>query len=190
MAAWREQPPTEGGGGRGERPIVVQALRARSVAQRVILWTFAVIVTLAVAVVVAMLVLTGTDWGRERVRRFAQNSLNGMIHGKATIGRLSGNLLVGMTVHDLTITDSAGTPFIAVESFRGDYSIAALLRKRIWINHAVAVRPLVVLDKRAAGPLELAAHLSARHDAQAAVAADAVGGLAALHRTRRSSTGN
>src|ERR1700750_2784260 len=62
----------------------------------------------------ALWILTGTDWGRERVRRYAQNAINGMIHGRATIGRLSGNLLTGMVVHDFAITDSAGKPFVAV----------------------------------------------------------------------------
>ncbi len=94
-----------------------------------------------------VLVLTGTDWGRERMRRLAQNSLNSYLHGTTRIGRLSGNLLVGVTVHDFVITDSAGKPFIAIESFRANYSIMGLLRKRVWIDGAVAVRPLVVLDR-------------------------------------------
>ncbi len=98
--------------------------------------------------IIAVLVLTGTDWGRERVRRLAQNQLNSMIHGKATIGHLSGNLLVGLTVHDLAITDSAGEPFVAVESFKANYDIIGLIfRKRIWIEDALLVRPLVVLDR-------------------------------------------
>jgi translocation and assembly module TamB len=105
------------------------------------------VVSLVLLAVIAVLVITGTDWGRERVRRYAESGLNGMIHGKATIGRLSGNLLTGMTVHNLTITDSAGQPFVAVESFTGSYEITSLLRKRIWIRDAVLVRPLVVLDR-------------------------------------------
>ncbi len=96
--------------------------------------------------IVALLVLTNTDWGRERVRRVAQNWVNSTIHGQARIGRLSGNLLFGATVHDFSITDSAGKPFLAVESFRGSYSVFSLLHKRISIDQAVAVRPMVVLD--------------------------------------------
>jgi len=110
------------------------------------------IAALILLAVIAVLVITGTDWGRERVRRYAQSTINGMIHGRATIGRLSGNLLTGMTVHNLTITDSAGQPFIAVESFRGNYEIVSLLRKRVWIRDAVVVRPLVVLDRPPNGP--------------------------------------
>ncbi len=95
----------------------------------------------------ALWILTGTDWGRERVRRYAQNAINGMIHGRATIGRLSGNLLTGMVVHDFAITDSAGKPFVAVESFTAKYNVMSLLRKHIWIEDPVIVRPLIVLDR-------------------------------------------
>src|SRR5262249_28878685 len=68
-------------------------------------------------------------------------------HGQVHIGRITGNLLFGMTVHDFSITDSTGKPFLAVESFRGQYSIVALFHKRISIDQAEAVRPVVVLDK-------------------------------------------
>src|SRR5262249_34226926 len=97
--------------------------------------------------VIVVLVFTNTDWGRERMRRYAQAWLNGTIHGQAKIGRITGNLLFGMTVHDFVIADSAGQPFVAVESFRGSYSIFGLLHKRISVDQAVAVRAVVVLDK-------------------------------------------
>lgn len=120
--------------------------------RRGILVGASLISALILIAIIAVLVLTGTDWGRERVRRFAQNQINGMIHGKATIGRLSGNLLVGMTVHDLAITDSAGEPFVAVESFKANYDILGLVfRKHIWIEDAVLVRPLIVLDRPPGG---------------------------------------
>jgi translocation and assembly module TamB len=109
------------------------------------------VLSLVVIALTAVYVLTGTDWGRERVRRFAENSLNQMAHGRVTIGRLSGNLLTGMTVHDFTITDSAGKPFVAIESFRARYHIMSLLRKHIWIEDAVVIRPLIVLDRPPSG---------------------------------------
>ena len=103
------------------------------------------ILVLAAALIVLM--LTGTEWGHERVRRYAQNYLNGVVHGKARIGRLSGNLLTGMTVHDFAITDSTGAPFAAVESFTANYSIMSLVRKRIWLDGAELVHPVIVLDR-------------------------------------------
>ena len=110
----------------------------------------ALVLSVSVLVLLAALVvllMTGTDWGRERVRRYAQSSLNGMVHGRVRIGHLSGNLLTGMTVHDFVITDSAGAPFVAVESFSAKYSIMSLLRKRIWIDGAKVVHPVIVLDR-------------------------------------------
>ena len=70
-----------------------------------------------------------------------------MVHGNVKIGRLSGNLLTGMTVHDFSITDSGGAPFVAVESFKASYSLVSLLRKHVWIENAVLTRPLIVLDR-------------------------------------------
>lgn len=119
--------------------------------RRGILVGASMISVLILLAIIAVLVLTGTDWGRERVRRYAENWLNGTIHGHAKIGRLSGNLLVGMTVHNFTITDSTGEPFVAVKSFTADYSIMSLLRKHIWLDNAVAVEPLIVLDRKPQG---------------------------------------
>ncbi len=117
-------------------------------------WKRAVLVTtttLSAVLLIAMttvFVFTGTDWGRERVRVFLEARLNGMIHGRARIGRISGNLMNGVTIHNFVITDSAGKPFVAAEAISGDYKLMALVfRKRIWIDHAVILRPLIVLDK-------------------------------------------
>jgi translocation and assembly module TamB len=151
VAAWRD------GGNRGEREAVsgerdtthITIVRDPNALnwQRGIITGASMISALILLAIIAVLVLTGTDWGRERVRRFAEVRVNGMIHGRARIGRLSGNLLTGLTVHDFVITDSAGKPFVAVESFRADYSIMGLLRKHIWLDNAVVVRPLIVLDR-------------------------------------------
>lgn len=115
--------------------------------RRGILVGAALISCLILIAIIAALVFTGTDWGRERIRRYAQASLNGMVHGHATIGRISGNLLTGITVHDFAITDSAGQPFVAVESFNARYAVLSFLRKHIWLTDAVVVRPLIVLNR-------------------------------------------
>src|SRR5262249_37862989 len=102
---------------------------------------------LALLAAAAVFVLTGTDWGHERVRRIAQSTLGGIVHGKVKIGSVSGNLLTGITVHDVAITDSGGAPFVALASFKGNYSVVSLLRKHIWIQDAVLEKPLIVLDR-------------------------------------------
>ena len=150
MAAWRHN---RGAGNEAPGPSQRDGLPAWRPAPEPLNWRRGILVGvsmiagLLLLAAIAVLVVTGTDWGRERVRRYAVGMINGMIHGKATIGQLSGNLLTGMTVHNIAITDSAGQPFIAVESFKANYELASLLRKRIWIRDAVLVRPLVVLDR-------------------------------------------
>lgn len=157
MAAWREQPgQREPGSGHAEPGDRTQITVIQGRPEKLNWWRglfvgLAMIFGFAFLGVMTVLVITGTDWGRERVRRYAVSFVNGSIHGKATIGKLSGNLLTGMTVHDFTITDSAGHPFVAVESFKANYSIIALLKKHIWIEDAVLVRPLIVLDRPPSG---------------------------------------
>jgi translocation and assembly module TamB len=150
MAAWRHDQ-----GGRGGAPNpndreqigVVRPQYEPLNWRRGILVGVSIIAALLLLAVIAVWVVTGTDWGHERVRRYAQSALNGIIHGKATIGQLSGNLLTGMTAHNLVITDSAGRPFVAVESFTAKYDLVSLVRKHVWIRDAVIVRPLIVLDR-------------------------------------------
>ena len=74
-----------------------------------------------------------------------------VVHGKTTIARVSGGMLSNVTFEHVVITDSAGAPFISVDSLTTDYSISDLFRKRIDLDHAVFVRPNVVLDKDTKG---------------------------------------
>jgi hypothetical protein len=67
-----------------------------------------------------------------------------VVHGKTTIARVSGGMLSNVTFEKVVITDSAGAPFISVDSLTTDYSISDLFRKRILLEHAVFVRPNVV----------------------------------------------
>jgi translocation and assembly module TamB len=96
----------------------------------------------------AVFVFTGTDWGRERIRRVAQDFLQRQaVGGHVRIGRITGNLLTGMTVHDFVITDTAGKPFIAVKSITAQYTIGDLIQRRVWANNITLEQPVVVLDR-------------------------------------------
>ncbi|MGH7622446.1 MAG: hypothetical protein ACREMU_08925, partial [Gemmatimonadaceae bacterium] len=86
---------------------------------RIVLFTIAAIVLLAVG---AVLVATNTDFGRERVRRIAVSAMNKSIHGVTRIGRVEGNLLRGITLRDVSITDSAGGPFFASPLVQARYT--------------------------------------------------------------------
>ena len=150
MAAWREQPGGAPSPGRREddraQLSVVEGDQRLNWRRGILVGTM-LISGLVLIAIVSVLVLTSTDWGRERVRRYAVNVLSGMVHGRVTIGHIEGNLLSGVSVRDITVTDSAGKPFVAVESMSTKYSVMSLLRKRIWLHQVYVVRPLVVLDR-------------------------------------------
>jgi translocation and assembly module TamB len=107
----------------------------------------AFVVAVIVVDVAALWVFMKTNWGHERVRSVAENQLNKVVHGKATVSRVSGNLVSNLTLQNVVITDSAGGPFVSVDSLTVNYSIADLLRKRIDVDGAVFYRPFVVLDQ-------------------------------------------
>ncbi len=115
--------------------------------RRVLLTVLASFAGLVVLGTVAVLVLTGTDWGRERVRRMVVNALESKAHGRVHLGRVSGNLLKGITFHNFVITDGAGAPFIAVERMSARYKILRLLKKRVELDDVFLVRPVIVLDR-------------------------------------------
>ena len=110
-----------------------------------------VLAVFVVAVVVVdwagLWVLTSTNWGRERVRNVAVSGFEKVVHGRTSIGRVSGSMLSNLTLEHLVITDSAGAPFVSVDSLMVNYSISDLVRRRIDIDHAVFFRPYVILDK-------------------------------------------
>ncbi|HEY7407016.1 MAG TPA: translocation/assembly module TamB domain-containing protein [Gemmatimonadaceae bacterium] len=106
-----------------------------------------VIGAIAVLTVAVVLVLTMTDFGRERVRRFTLDTLTEMVHGQVRIGGIGGNLLDGVVMTDFSIADTAGRPFVSADTVVADYHLIAFARKRIELHSLRLVRPLVIFDK-------------------------------------------
>jgi len=109
------------------------------------------IAVIALLIIGAVLGLTNTDFGRERVRRIAVSAMNKSIHGVTRIGRIDGNLLRGITLRDFSITDSSGAPFFSAPLIQARYSIGNFLSKHIIIDALGVTRPSVVLDKKPGG---------------------------------------
>jgi autotransporter translocation and assembly factor TamB len=102
-------------------------------------------------IVGTVFLLTNTDWGRERIRRYAEGKIRGSSHGLVHIGKVTGNLLKGFTLHDLVITDSSRAPFVKVDEFWSRYSLSTLWGKKIDLYDVKLVRPVVVIDKQPGG---------------------------------------
>lgn len=131
----------------GGGPVVVR----RHPGMRALQYTAVALAALMAFAFVSVLVLTRTDWGRERVRLFVLDMVQDAVAGQVTIGRVRGNLLNGATVESFAIRDSAGQPFLAATRITASYSILELLTRKIDLDDVTIVQPLVVLDKRTGG---------------------------------------
>jgi len=119
---------------------------------RVLAWVLGVLALLLLLVVAAVLALTNTDWGREQLRRRIVPALSGsVIHGRLRVGRIGGNLLKGISLHDVAITDSAGAPFLRADSASVRYGLRDFLRQQIELTGLTLWNPDVVLDRPPGG---------------------------------------
>jgi hypothetical protein len=132
----------------GAQPAVPPPPPGGSRIARVVGWVLGAVVVLALLLVAAVLVLTNTDWGREQLRRRVVAALAGTVHGRFRVGRISGNLLKGITLHDVAIADSAGLPFLKADSASVRYGLRSFFSKKIELAGLTLWRPDVVLDRR------------------------------------------
>lgn len=107
----------------------------------------AVITALVVLVVVGAVVLNGTYYGRERVRRMALDAVRGLVKGDVTVGRIDGNLLDRFDLVDVSISDKEGRPFLVADRVRLRLGLSALVSKRIVIRSIEIERPVVTISK-------------------------------------------
>ncbi|WP_310569562.1 translocation/assembly module TamB domain-containing protein [Gemmatimonas sp.] len=119
--------------------------------RRVAIGAAAIVLAIVSLAVGAAFVFTNTDWGREQVRVRALTALNGAAHGIVKVGAVSGNLLTGLTLHDLSITDSAGSPFIVAGELHADYGLRALISRRIALRNVRLVDAHIVIERPTGG---------------------------------------
>jgi hypothetical protein len=92
--------------------------------------------------------LTRSEWGMERARRYVVAWLDDRIEGELRLGRITGpGLLGGVTIHDFGIVDDRGRPFLSADSLELAYDWRTLLGGRIVLNRVTLHRPEVILEK-------------------------------------------
>src|SRR5205823_9598782 len=89
------------------------------------------VLSVALIVMIGIIVLTDTNWGRNQVRRRVEALIQSNSHGVVRLGSVSGNLLNGFTAHNLVITDSSGAPFVKIDEFWASYKLSTLFGKKI-----------------------------------------------------------
>ncbi|MEO7361346.1 MAG: hypothetical protein ABI120_13525, partial [Gemmatimonadaceae bacterium] len=110
------------------------------------------LVVLVAFVVAAVFVVTNTNWGREQVRTRVVSALGGVVHGTLKIDSIDGNLLHGMSLFGVVITDSTGAPFVSVKELQTGYSIRPFISQKIELSNVRLIDPVIVLDKKGAEP--------------------------------------
>lgn len=115
---------------------------------RILLGSVAVLLLL---VLVGIVVLNGTYYGRERVRRLALDAVRGLVNGEVTVGRIDGNLLDRFDLVDVSITDKDGRPFLTADRIRARIALAPLLSRRIIVRALDLERPVVTVSRTPGG---------------------------------------
>ncbi|WP_206044562.1 translocation/assembly module TamB domain-containing protein [Gemmatimonas groenlandica] len=115
--------------------------------RRVIQAVAAVVLVISALAVAAVFLISNSDWGRGQIRIRALSALNGAAHGIVKVGAVSGNLLKGITLHDISITDSAGAPFITAKALRAGYGLRALIGRRIDLRDVRLSDAAIVIER-------------------------------------------
>ena len=99
-------------------------------------------------VVGAIFVLTQTEFGLERVRRFALEQVGRQAEGELYVERIeSAGLFGGVVLHGVTFDDPLGFPFLRADSIRLQYRWRNLIRGQIVFDRLVAYRPEVYVTR-------------------------------------------
>jgi len=109
-------------------------------------WTLGFLGGVLVLLLLAVVVLTSTRWGQERVRELVLNQFEEVVDGDVRIGRIGGNPLHGIVLREVAIVDAEGRPFLDAQRVSFRYSVPGLLRQRLLLTDLRLEGARIVLD--------------------------------------------
>jgi translocation and assembly module TamB len=96
----------------------------------------------------AIVVITRTEWGMERARGYVVAWLEERVDGELRLGRIAGpGLLGGVMIHDFAIVDPLGRPFVSADSVELGYDWRTLLAGRIVLNRVALYQPIAAFER-------------------------------------------
>ncbi|HSL70945.1 MAG TPA: translocation/assembly module TamB domain-containing protein [Longimicrobiales bacterium] len=117
-------------------------------AQRIALFSLAGVATGVLLAVTLVLVLTRSEFGAERIRRFAVRWLDEQVEGTIEIRKItSSGLLQGLMLHNFSIRDPRGRDFVYADSAELVYNWRTLLGGEIQLDRVRLYRPRVFLEQ-------------------------------------------
>src|ERR671932_616700 len=107
------------------------------------------ILFLGLMVVAAVLSITQTPFGRERVRRVINSALARAMAGRGSmyVGHISGTLFTGVVIDSLAIRDAEDSVFVATGPVRVKYDPRDILDRRLLPPSLDLTRPVVNLSR-------------------------------------------
>ncbi|MGQ0814846.1 MAG: hypothetical protein ACT4O1_10330, partial [Gemmatimonadota bacterium] len=109
--------------------------------------TLGAVAGVLVLLLIFVVLLTQTDWGRRHVLAFGLDQLASRVHGTVKIATVQGNLLTGARLIGVEITDTAGRPFLRADTLALRYSVRSLLRRHLSLSDVRIVNGTMVLDQ-------------------------------------------
>jgi hypothetical protein len=97
--------------------------------------------------VLAIALLTRTDWGRAQVLGFTLRAVAERLDGKLEIGRLEGNLLTGARLHGVSLRGLDGEPFVEADSAYVEYSLRTIAADEIVLDRIVLFNARILLRR-------------------------------------------
>ncbi|WP_337169279.1 translocation/assembly module TamB domain-containing protein [Gemmatimonas aurantiaca] len=111
----------------------------------IVLATAAVLMTVLVAIVGGIVVLTQTDRGRAAILRAVLPAVRATMPGKLYVGKIGGTLFTDITIDSLDIRAPDGTPFLSTGPVRATYDPRDLLDFRVIVKSLEVDRPQLTL---------------------------------------------
>src|SRR5258708_6995630 len=128
--------------------LIWRGVRAKRIRRRglVGLVSFVVLLTIGLAFVESVLLVTRTVTGRDKLRDVLQPFIAGKVHnGTIYLGHLNGSFLTNVTLDSLEIRDKRGELFLATGRATFFYNPRDLVDQRIVITRADVEHPYVHL---------------------------------------------
>src|SRR4051812_37399537 len=112
----------------------------RSAAHRMTRRNFIALISLCVVIALGAIVVgvgvfaTQSHYGQETMRKWVQARVSSSIHGRAYIGRVSGNFLTGITIDSLELRDDEDSLFVASGRITLRYDPRDLVDRRLYFR--------------------------------------------------------
>jgi hypothetical protein len=110
-------------------------------------WLLSGVLTGMVLVALAILVLTQTRWGHERVLGFTLRAASQQLSGTLTVQRLEGNLLTGARLYGVSLVGPDDEHFLSADSAFLEYSLRTIVGDEIVLDRIVLFEADVLLRR-------------------------------------------